>query len=144
MVNTKCGYGKVSFLGSSVVKKPPANAGAVGSIPGSGRSPGEGNGNPLQHFCIGNPTDRGAWQATVHGVAKSQTRLSEHMERSFLLGERGDFLKKSRGCIGRYLRGKTEGEFEKGGDKSEAISGVLQRDAEGMNKWQGGKDRGGR
>ena len=52
VVDTKCGYGKVSFLGSSVVKKPPANAGAVGSIPGSRRSPGEGNGNPLQHFCF--------------------------------------------------------------------------------------------
>ena len=45
-------------------------AGAEGSIPGSGKSPGEGNGNPLQYSCLGNPTDRGAWQATVHGVAK--------------------------------------------------------------------------
>ena len=43
------------------------------SIPGLGRSPGEGNGNPLQYFCLENPMDRGAWQATVHGVAKSQT-----------------------------------------------------------------------
>ena len=42
-------------------------------IPELGRSPGEGNGNPLQHFCLGNPTDRGAWWATVHGVTKSQT-----------------------------------------------------------------------
>jgi len=47
-----------------------------GSILGSGRSPGEGNSNPLQYFCLENPTDRGAWQATVRGVAKSQTRLS--------------------------------------------------------------------
>ena len=46
-----------------------------GLIPGSGRSPGEGNGNPLQHSCLGNPTDRGAWRATVHGVAKSWTWL---------------------------------------------------------------------
>ena len=52
------------------VKNPPANAGDVGSIPGSGRSPGEGNGNPLQYSCLGNPMDRGAWRATVHGVAK--------------------------------------------------------------------------
>ena len=42
----------------------------LGSIPESGRSPGEGNGNPLQYFCLGNPMDRGAWQATVYGVAK--------------------------------------------------------------------------
>ena len=52
------------------------NAGDPGSIPGSGRSPGEGNGNPLQYSCLENPMARGAWWATVHGVAKSQTRLS--------------------------------------------------------------------
>ena len=52
------------------------NAGDPGSIPGSGRSPGEGNGNPLQHSCLENPMDRGACQATVHGVARSQTQLS--------------------------------------------------------------------
>ena len=49
------------------------NAGDPGSIPGSGRSPGEGNGNPLQYSCLEYPMDGGAWQATVHGVAKSQT-----------------------------------------------------------------------
>ena len=49
----------------------------MGSIPGLGRSPGGGNGNPLQHSCLENPTDRAAWQATVHGVTKSQTRLSD-------------------------------------------------------------------
>jgi len=58
------------FPGGSVVKNPPANAGNVGSISGSGKSPGEGNGNPLQYSYLGNPTDRGAWQATVHGVEK--------------------------------------------------------------------------
>jgi len=61
-----------------VVKNPPANeghTGDVGSIPGSGRSLGEGNGNPLQYSCLENPMDRGAWQATVHRVAKSGTRL---------------------------------------------------------------------
>ena len=52
------------------------NARDLGLIPGSGRSPGEGNGNPLQYSCLGNPTDWGAWWATVHGVAKSRTRLS--------------------------------------------------------------------
>ena len=51
--------------------------GDVGSIPGSGRSPGEGNGNALQYSCLENPMDGGAWWATVHGVAKSRTRLSD-------------------------------------------------------------------
>ena len=56
-----------------VVKNPLANAENMGSIPGSERSPGEGLGNPLRYFCLENPIDRGAWQATVHGVAKSWT-----------------------------------------------------------------------
>ena len=54
-----------------------SNAGDLGSIPGSGRSLGEGNGNPLQYSCLENPMDGGAWWATVHGVAKSQIRLSD-------------------------------------------------------------------
>ena len=53
-----------------MVKNSPANAGDVGLIPGSGRSPGEGNGNIFQYSCLGNPMDRGAWWATVHRVAK--------------------------------------------------------------------------
>ena len=53
-----------------MVKNLLANAGDMGSIPGSRRSPGEGNGNPLQYSCLGNPMDRGAWWATVHGVTK--------------------------------------------------------------------------
>ena len=64
-----------------MVKNPPANAGDEGSIPGSGRSPGEGNGNPLQYSCLENPMDRGAGWAIIHGVAKSQTRLSAHTYR---------------------------------------------------------------
>ena len=52
------------------------NAGDLGSIPGLGRTPGEGNGNSLQYSCLGNSMDRGAWQAIVHGTAKSQARLS--------------------------------------------------------------------
>ena len=68
----------LSFPCSSGVKNPPANAGDVGSIPGSGRFPGEGNGNPLQYSCLENSMDRGAWWTTVHAVAKSQTWLSTH------------------------------------------------------------------
>ena len=56
-----------------MVKNPPANAGDAGLITELGRSPGEVNGNPLQYSCLENPMDRGAWQATVHGVAKSLT-----------------------------------------------------------------------
>ena len=60
----------MGFPGSSVVKNPPANAGDLGLIPGSERSAGEGNGNPLQYSCLGNPMDRGDWRAIVHGVAR--------------------------------------------------------------------------
>ena len=58
------------FLGGSVVTNMPVKAGDMGLISGSGRSPGEGNGNPLQYSSLGNSIDRGAWQATVHGVTK--------------------------------------------------------------------------
>ena len=68
--------GPEGFPGSSEVKVSAFNAGDLGSIPGLGRSPGEGNGNPLQYPCLENPMDRGAWWATVHGVTKSQTRPS--------------------------------------------------------------------
>ena len=69
---------ELAFQVALVVKNPPANAGDLrdaGLIPESGRSPGERNDNPLQYSCLGNPINRGTWQATVHGVAKSQTRL---------------------------------------------------------------------
>ena len=61
----------MGFPGGSVVKNLPANIGDMGLIPGLGRSPGEGNGNPIQYSCLGNSMDRGAWWATVHGVADS-------------------------------------------------------------------------
>ena len=64
-------------LVAQMVKNPPANAGEAGWIPGSERSSGEGNGNLLQYSCLGNPMDAGAWWATVHGVTKSRTQLSE-------------------------------------------------------------------
>ena len=66
-----------AFQVALVVKNPPANAGDIRdmvSIPGSGRSPGEGNGYPFQYSCLENPMDRGVWWATVHRVAKYQTR----------------------------------------------------------------------
>ena len=69
----------VGFPGGLVIKNDPANAGEAGdagSIPGLGRYPGGGNGNPLQYSCLENPMDRGIWQAAVYGVAKSWTRLS--------------------------------------------------------------------
>ena len=65
-------------LGSSESKESACNAGDLGSIPESGRSPGEGNGNPLQYSCLENSMDRGAWWAAVHGIIKSQTRLSDN------------------------------------------------------------------
>ena len=70
----------LGFPGGSVVKNPPANtgdSGDMGSIPGSGRSSVEGNGNPLQYSCLEYPMDRGAWRATVHRVTKSHTQLKQ-------------------------------------------------------------------
>ena len=67
----------MGFPGGSVVKNLPANAGDVGLFPALGRSPGEGNDNPPQYSYLGNLKDRGAWQATDHGMAKSQTCLSD-------------------------------------------------------------------
>ena len=60
-----------------MVKNPPANVGDAVLVSGCGRSPGEGNGNPLWYSCLGNPLARGDWQATIHGLTKSQTRLSD-------------------------------------------------------------------
>ena len=65
------------FPGGSDGKESACSTGDLSSIPGSGRSPGEGNGNPLQYSCLKNSMDRGAWWATIHGVTKSQTRLSD-------------------------------------------------------------------
>ena len=71
----------LGFPGGTVVKNLPANAGDTGdesSIPGLGRSPGGGHGHPLQYSCLENPVDRGAWWATVHGIAQSQIQLGMH------------------------------------------------------------------
>ena len=64
-------------LVAQTVKRLAYNVGDLGSIPGLGRSSGEGNGNPLQYSCLENPMDGGAWWATVHGVGKSRTRLND-------------------------------------------------------------------
>ena len=73
-----------------MVKNPPANsgdAGAMGFIPGSARSPREGNGNPLQYSCLGNPMERGGWQAVVQGIAKELGRTEQtHATQDFLGG----------------------------------------------------------
>ena len=67
----------MGFPGGSDGKESACNAGNPGSIPGSGRSLGEGNGHPLHYSCPENPRDKGAWWAIVHGVTKSQTQLSD-------------------------------------------------------------------
>ena len=67
--------GEGDLPGGSDGKESTCNAGDLGLIPGLGRSPGGGHGNPFQYSCLENPMDRGAWWTTVHGVAKSQTRL---------------------------------------------------------------------
>ena len=67
----------LGFPGGSEVKASDCSVGDLGLIPGSGRSPGEGNGNPLQYSCLENPMDGGAWWATVHGVTKSWTPMSD-------------------------------------------------------------------
>ena len=69
-------YNDLGFLGGSISKESTCNARDPGSVPGSGRSPGEGNDNPLQYPCMENSMAREAWQAIVHGVTKSQTRLN--------------------------------------------------------------------
>ena len=69
------------FPGGLIVNSPLANAENTGLISGSGKSPGEGNGNPLQYSCLGNPINKGAWQATVHGVAK-QLDMTERLNNS--------------------------------------------------------------
>ena len=77
-------YASWGFPGGLVIKNMSANAGDAGLIPGSGRSPGGGNGNPLQYSCWDNTMNRGAWRATVHAVAKSQTRLKQLSTHTFV------------------------------------------------------------
>ena len=67
----------MGFLAGSVGKESTCNEGALGSVPGLGRSSGEGHGNPFQYSCLENPKDSGAWQPTVHGVTKGWTQLGD-------------------------------------------------------------------
>ena len=75
----------MGFPGGSDGKESACNVGDLDLIPGSGRSPGGRNGNPLQYSCLGNPMARGAWRATVHGIAKSQTQPSTFTSLIFLI-----------------------------------------------------------
>ena len=94
----------LGFSGGSKVKNLPPSAGDTGSIPGLGRSSGEGNDNPLQYSCLGNPMDRETWQAVVHRVAKSWTLLSDFSSLTsyFITGEgNGNPLQYS--CLGNPM-----------------------------------------
>ena len=86
------------------------NVGELGSVPGSGRSPGEGNGTPLLYSCLENPMDGGAWWATVHGVAKSQTQLSD-----FIFTFHSLALEKEMATHSRVLAWRLPGMAEPGG-----------------------------
>ena len=99
------------FLSYSLVAQTvesPCNAGDLGSIPGSGRSPGEGNGNPLQYSCLEIPTERAAWQVTVHGVTKSQKQLSDL---TFFSSQCFNFVT-STGCLWTSNKNQTKPTWE--------------------------------
>ena len=95
------------FPHGSVVKNLPANAGDagdVGLIPGSGRSPGGGNGNPLQYSCLENPMDRGAWWATAHGVTQSQACLPTHAHEKQASPSHGKGPDRPSACVSGLLQ----------------------------------------
>ena len=99
-----------------MVKKPPANAGDVrdtGLSPRSGRSPGEGHGNPLQYSCLENAMDRGTWQVTVHGVAKSQTRLKRLSIVYWIIEKAREFHKNIYFCFTDYAKAFDCGDHNK-------------------------------
>ena len=99
------------FPGGSDGKESVCSVGDLGSIPGLGISPGEGHENPFQYSCLENPTDRGARQATVHGVAKSQTRLREHLIHLESCGSAGKESTCNAGDLGLILGwGRSPGE----------------------------------
>ena len=83
---------QLDFQGSLVVENLPASAGDAGLIPGSGRSPREGNGNPFQYYCLGNPMNRGAWRAIVHGVIRVRCDLATKQYINYLSSEGEDLI----------------------------------------------------
>ena len=93
--------------GVTVVKNPPANSGDVVSIPGSGRSPGGGDGNPLHHSCLENPRDRGAWWAIVHGV--TELDMTEHSLTHSLSQSHRNRKRITQGLIEFHQMGKDPG-----------------------------------
>ena len=100
------------FPDGSAVKNPLTNAGDAGLIPGSGRSPGGGNDNPLQYSFWENPMDRGAWQATVHRVTKSRTRLSTHTHSTVEVAESGKILDKYWREVKNQMQGEQKGIYD--------------------------------
>ena len=102
-------------FGFPVVKNPPASAGDTGdtgSVPGSGRSPGEGNGNVLQYSCLGNPIDRRAWRATVHGFAEELNRTKQKVkEESEKVGLKFNILKTKIKASASITSWETDGEI---------------------------------
>ena len=90
--NLYCIYG--GFPGGSVVKNPPAKAGEASSIPGSGRSPGEGNGNPLQYSCLGNPMDGGAWQGYSPWGHEKQSDTTQRLNNNSIWQKKDTMSKK--------------------------------------------------
>ena len=110
---------------TQMIKTSASNAGDPGSIPESGRSPGEGNGNALQYSCLENSMDGGAWQATVHGAAKSETQLSNF---TFIIGYWNS-------KVGSQEIPRVTGKFQLGVQKGRAkASRVLPRECTGHDK----------
>ena len=127
----------VGFPSGSEVKASACKAGDLGSIPGSGRSPGEGNGNPLQYSCLENPMDRGAWWVTVHGVAKSRTWLSDFTSLGILWAwmlEQEDIS--TLGFVQYKMRHKLIYRVSLWDQTKFTFCGILSRGGEQIRKWE--------
>ena len=111
----------MGFPCSSVSKESACNAGDLGSIPGSGRSPGEGNVNPLQYSCLGKPMDRGAWQSIVHGVTRVRHDLTTKPPPPPMWME-CCYSREMQGCADILKKGT--GEKRKGTHKEQSRSGI--------------------
>ena len=122
------------FPGGSDSKASACSAGDLGSIPGSGRSPGEGNGNPLQYSCLENPTDGRGWWATIHGVAKSRKRLS-----NFTFTFNGQMAVWPMGYRDKHMNRESIRETGQAGEKGLSSSASLfadrETEAQGGQSW---------